>query len=65
MGYGNQDLEEIPTKELQAELSRRAQSITQGKCPYCNQPLTKHTCKYAPTTAIALARGTIPPTYRS
>jgi hypothetical protein len=46
MGYGNLDLDEIPTKQLRQELLRRTTLLREGKCPYCGGSLKTHTCKY-------------------
>jgi hypothetical protein len=48
MGYGNPDIEEIRTLDLEIELQRRKIALENGLCPYCGrpiEPLDKHGCK--------------------
>lgn len=47
MGYGNPDLEEVPTIALEAELSRRELCHERKVCPYCGMKLDVHTCKFS------------------
>lgn len=40
------DIDDMPSHELRAELTRRDWCLVNGRCPYCGQLLTTHTCKY-------------------
>lgn len=40
------DLDDYSTGRLQEEIARRTEAMQAGKCPYCRQPMTTHTCKY-------------------
>lgn len=39
-------LDEIPTGDMFKELERRIKLLEANKCPYCEELLENHTCKY-------------------
>lgn len=46
------DIEEFTTDELRAEIRRREQADRDGRCWYCNQNLSAHTCKHAVSSPV-------------